>query len=435
MSLLSLRACECDDNQRFCNFRLFSTQYNMQVNPIMTSNVSPQLNHWQCLEVPAQFATIQAALNYCKSQLNQLGEHGFLQIKIADGVYHLTQVEIDFFSDRVEIIGNLDDPSRVVLNFDNLSNHCGFLMQRGNGIFKINGLTINGTQAWQTYGIWANESYGAGIMCNYNSQVLIGSQVRINHFYYGIAARYGSSVRCEPGVIVQHAGDAGFFAYAASIDAQSCEAYHCAHLSHGLGFGFCAEADGFINADRSKSAHNHVAGFYALTNGSMWCHDSIADNNEHGYLAIHGGVLTCNSMNRRTNAYNNYGYGYYANNGGRILANRCLGNNNTRGGFMARFQSSIDITHASANHNMGHGFGAMNATLFGNGAEARFNQGHGYMLRQQAYLEAEYLMAYGNHGYGFYLLNAQATIPHARGWKNQQGRMFKTHSYVIVNDD
>ena len=29
---------------------------------------------------------------------------GFIQIKIADGEYYLDQVEIDFFSDRVEII-------------------------------------------------------------------------------------------------------------------------------------------------------------------------------------------------------------------------------------------------------------------------------------------------------------------------------------------
>jgi len=218
-------------------------------------------NRWQRIDVPQTFPTIHAALAYCKSQLNNLGDKGFIQIKIADGEYYLSQVEIDFFSDRVEIIGNLDNPDKVQLHFDDAHNRCGFLMQRGNGIFKIDGMTINGTKAFLGYGQWQDEGYGAGIMCNYNSQVLVGSKVRINKFYYGVAARFGSSIRCEPGVIVQFAGDVGFFAYGGSIDAQQCEAYHCAHLDEELGFGFCSESSGFVNADNSVSAHNHITRF------------------------------------------------------------------------------------------------------------------------------------------------------------------------------
>lgn len=391
-----------------------------------------RINHWQRINVPSQFATLASALAYCKDQLANLGEKGFIQIKIADGEYYLDQIEIDFFSDKVEIIGNVHNPDNVKLHFNNSLNRCGFLMQRGNGIFKIDGMTINGAKGFQGYGMWSDESYGAGIMCTYNSQVLVGSQVRVNHFYYGIAARYSSGIRCEPGVIVQFAGDAGFFAYAASIDAQHCEVYHCAHLSEQLGFGFCAEAGGFINADRSRAAHNHVAGFYALTNGSVWCHDSVSNNNQHGYLALHSGVLTCNSLNQRTNSYHNFGYGYFADNGGHILANRCLGNENGQGGFFARHHASIDITHATANNNAGNGYVAINATLLGNGAEARFNQANGFLLGQSGFLDGEFLMAYGNQGYGFHLSNCQAYMPNARGWKNGNGRMMKKHSWVAI---
>ena len=70
-------------------------------------------NRWQRIDVPQTFPNIHAALAYCKSQLNNLGDKGFIQIKIADGEYYLSQVEIDFFSDRVEIIGNLDNPDTV----------------------------------------------------------------------------------------------------------------------------------------------------------------------------------------------------------------------------------------------------------------------------------------------------------------------------------
>lgn len=397
-----------------------------------TSSKPRRLNRWLRIDVPSMQPTLADALQFCKQQLPSLGENGFIQIKIADGEYYLDQVEIDFFSDKVEIMGNVEDPDKVKLHFNTTYNRCGFLIQRGNGIFKIDGMTINGVGGFQGYGVWADESYGAGIMCTYNSQVLVGASVRINRFYYGVAARYGASVRCEPGVIVQFAGDAGFFAYAASVDAQHCQAYHCAHLSDNLGFGFCAEAGGFINADNSNSAHHHKAGFYALTNGSMWCHDSSANENQHGYLALHGGVLTCNSMNGRTNAYRNFGYGYFADNGGRILANRCLGNENTQGGFFARHHASIDITMATANHNGGNGYVAINATLTGNAAEAKFNQDNGFLIGQGGFLDGEGLMAYGNQGYGYHLNNAQAFMPNARGWKNVQGRMLKSHSWVAI---
>lgn len=384
------------------------------------------------LNVPHQYPTIAAALAAAKQRVKRIDKDAFIQIAIADGDYYLEQIEIDFFSDQVEIIGNLNDPDRVKLFFNTTQNRCGFLMQRGNGIFKIDGVTINGVGGFIEYGVWANECYGAGIMCTYNSQLLVGAHVRINRFYYGVAARFGASIRCEPGVIVQFAGDVGFFAYAGSLDAQHCQAYHCAHLVESLGFGFCAEADGFINADCSNAAHNHMAGFYALTNGSMWCHDSSANDNQHGYLAIHGGVLTCNGINGRTNAYRNFGYGYFADNGGRILANRGIGNENTRGGFFARHHASIDITMATANGNQGNGYVAINATLLGNGAEARFNQGHGFVIGQAGFLDGEWLMSFGNQGYGFDLNNCQAFMPNARGWRNVLGRMRKVHSWVAI---
>ena len=394
--------------------------------------IKKPLNHWLRITVPEMFVSLADAVAFCKVQVAHLGKHGFIQIKIADGEYYLDQIEIDFFSDKVEIIGNVEHPDAVKLHFYNRHNRCGFLMQRGNGIFKIDGVTINGHDGFQAYGLWHDECYGAGIMCTYNSQVLVGAGVRINRFYYGVAARYGASIRCEPGVIVQYAGDAGFFAYASSIDAQHCESYHCAHFSDGLGFGFCAEAGGFINADNSRSAHHAKAGFYALTNGSLWCHDSSANDNQHGYLALHGGVLTCNSLNSRTNAFHNREYGYFADNGGRILANRCMSNHNGVGGFFARHHASIDITHAAARDNQGNGYVAINATLLGNGAHAHFNQGHGFMIGQGGFLDGEFLLAYGNQGYGFDLNNAQAFMPNARGLKNVKGRMQKLHSWVAI---
>ena len=115
-----------------------------------------------------------------------------------------------------------------------------------------------------------------------------------------------------------------------------------------------------------------------------------------------------------------------------ILANRCLGNENSQGGFFARHYATIDITHAHANHNGGAGYTAINATLFGNGAQARFNQGDGFVIGQAGFLDGEFLMAYGNQGVGFNLNQCQAFMPRARGWKNSQGRMQKNRSWVAT---
>ena len=113
---------------------------------------------FQILAVPSRFATITDALNYCKRQITDYGDERFFQIKIADGVYYFDQIEIDFFSDKVEIIGNVAHPENVQLHFSSLDNRCGFLLQRGNGIFKIDGVTINGHGGFLGYGQWADES-------------------------------------------------------------------------------------------------------------------------------------------------------------------------------------------------------------------------------------------------------------------------------------
>ncbi|MFO1365539.1 MAG: hypothetical protein U1E98_04295 [Moraxella osloensis] len=76
--------------------------------------------------------------------------------------------------------------------------------------------------------------------------------------------------------------------------------------------------------------------------------------------------------------------------------------------------------------NEGHGYTAVNATLLGNGAEARFNQGNGFVIGQSGFLDGSFLMAYGNAGYGYHLDHCQAFMPYARGWKNALGRMHKS---------
>lgn len=390
------------------------------------------VNEWLRLDVPSVFTSIQAAVDYCKFKLPSLTPNGFLQIKIADGTYTLTQIEIPFATDRVEIIGNTTNPNNVTLNFDARNNACGFIFQRGNSIYKIDGLTINGVGGWVSKGVWNTQCYGAGIMCNYNSQVLVGSKVRINKFYYGVSSRYGSGVRCEPGVIVQQAGDCGFFAYAASLDCQGCEAYHCAHTAEGLGFGFCAEQNGTIDASYSKAAHNGVAGFYALSNGSMWAYDLASSENKHGVLALSGGQISCNKMTTPSNSFRNTEYGYYASGGGKLNCNSALSASNGKGGFYADIKSSIDITVSTASQNSGNGYTAIDATLTGDAARSDNNTGNGFDLSVNSYLQGQNLTANNNTGHGFVFAHSHGKVKGYGGANNTRGFANAVSSNVIT---
>ena len=111
------------------------------------------------------------------------------------------------------------------------------------------------------------------------------------------------------------------------------------------------------------------------------------------------------------------------------MANRSLGNENVVGGYFARHHASIDITHANANHNEGMAILQSMPPCFGNGAEARFNQGNGFVIGQSGFWMAVFLMAYGNAGYGYHLDHCQAFMPMPVVEK-RLGHMHKVHSHV-----
>ena len=382
------------------------------------------------LDVPSVFSTIQNAVDFCEAK-TFLGQ-GFIQIRIADGEYGtvlspLPQIEPQFPNghDRVEIIGNTSNKAMVKLFMETASNSCGFLFQRGNGIFKIDGMTIIGVGGRTAYGVWNNQTYGAGIMVNYNSQALIGSQVEVSDFYYGIASRYGSGVRCEPGVVVRNAGDCGFFAYGGSMDCQGCEAYDVAHISDGLGFGFTAEAGGFMDCSNSNTSGNYRAGFYANGAG-MWAKETTSDNNQgDGYLAINGGKIECNPPpgGAATNSFLNGGCGYNVSTNSYINANSCLCYGNGSDGYRAQNNSVIDITVASSSHNAGNGFLAVDGSgMVGNGAGAFQNTGDGFRADTLSWFRGSSYYANLNGGWGYFAQNlSYMNIPGSGGVWNVAG--------------
>jgi hypothetical protein len=372
------------------------------------------------------FPTIQAAIDFAEAKTFK--DEGFIQIKIADGTYNnLTQIEpiLPNGADRLEIVGNTTNPGNVQLNFDATNNKCGFLFQRGNGIYKIDGLTINGVGARVSAGVWNLQAYGAGIMANYNSQILVGSKVEVRNFYYGIASRYASSVRCEAGVIVRNAGDCGFFTYGASMDCQDCQAYDVSHVAEGLGFGFCSEAGAFMDCSRSNTSGNNRAGFYA-NGGRMWAKEITSDNNSgDGVLSINGGNIECNPPTGgvASNSYLNGGCGYFADNNSYINCNSCISDDNTGDGYKSRNCSVIDITASAASDNTGNGYFAVDGSgMTGNSAEATDNSGDGFRADTKSWFRGSSHSSNSNGGWGYFAQNLSfMNIPSSGGTLNTSG--------------
>ncbi|MEO2215879.1 hypothetical protein ABGV49_02215 [Chromobacterium vaccinii] len=365
------------------------------------------------LSVPSIFPTIQSALDFCAKA--SIRGKGYVRIQLEDGVYDgLSTIEPQIaYGDRVEIIGNEANPDKVVLNFNSAGNNgCGFLFLRGNSICRINGMTLNGN-GWVSHGVWADQSYGGGVFANYNSQVLVGGAMRINKFYYGVSSRYGSAVRCEPGVIVTEAGDVAFHAFAGgSLDAQGCTAIAAAHTKEGLGFGFCAEMGGSLDAsswslsEKSRATDCGIAGFYALTGGSIWAHGATAERNgRNGFLAIESGKIEANKYGDiASTALNNQLQGYFAQGAGSFInANSAKASGNGKEGFLAADGATMDITVAQASGNKAHGFSALeNAVLYGDAAVADGNGGNGFNAASLSTLRGDWLTARNNQKNGFY---------------------------------
>ncbi|MBS1079103.1 glycosyl hydrolase family 28-related protein [Gluconobacter kondonii] len=393
------------------------------------------------LNVPSVFPTIQDAVTWC--ELHRFsGASGFASINIADGTYSLTQIEPQFpeGSDRIQFIGNTETPANVVLNFDGTNNQCGFLFQRGNGCYLIDGVTINSENAWVSHGVWNDQCYGAAIMAQYGSRTVVGGSVRINNFYYGVSSRYGSVIYCHPGVIVQQAGDVGFHAFgSASINAQNCQALYCAHTSEGLGFGFCAESSGFVDCSFGNAANNAVAGFYANNGGAVWAHSTTTDANYYGIYAINGGRIECNkgaSGDAQTNSYNNTSHGYYALNGAYINANSCLAASNGGSGYVASNGGFIDVTASNASNSGAHGYLAyQHGGLAGDSPNAYENGGDGFQANTMGSISCTNLVTNTNTGYGLHAINLSfMLVPSATIESNVGGTMSPSTSGTAGNN-
>lgn len=394
------------------------------------------------LPVPSVFPTLQSAVTWAENK--KICNEGFVTIQVADGTYNLSQIECHFplGKDRVQIIGNQAAPANCILNFNNTGGACGFVFKHGSGINLIDGFTINGAGGWQSHGVWASNAFGYAIGAEEGSYAVVGGNMVINKFYYGIKAQNSSVIYCLSGLQVYEAGDCCYHAYGASaIYANNCEAFSAADTAQGLGAGFVAEGSSFIDCSFSSAQSCGTDGFLALNGSGMWAHSCTSSKNgAAGFHAAEGSMMECNnaSTDAKTNSFQNTGDGYRSEAGSTMNCNSCQSTSNGGNGFYALGQSYIDATASSSSQNTADGYSVyLGSTLSGKSLNAYNNGGNGLHANTNSTIfTGDYASANNNGGWGYYATLLSSITITGTEWGaagNTSGQLSPSTSETIGN--
>lgn len=320
---------------------------------------------------------IADAMDLCRGF--DVAADAILKITAANGSYSVAStISLNHHNgDRVQLVGNVADRSLCVLSTPSGVAPTYDLMIASNGskFGLVDGFTIN----LAAKALAAN-NFTAILSLN-GADINVGENVYIDKWYYGVAARNGSSVIAN-GVDVNDAGDVGIWAYNGSfIQCNNATSNNAADVANNLGFGIQAEFGSSVECTAASAsgcriggiaslsnsvvrAHNAIAsnntgsGFYASADGHIEHHGATANNNtRYGEERVLGGTIVGGSVTLSGNTLGSAnGYAYFDNSG--PLGARLAANGNLRidvnGANEVYFNSSggvqSQITHtASAN--------------------------------------------------------------------------------------
>lgn len=285
------------------------------------------------LNVPAQYATIQAAFTYLSTK--RIASGTTVKIQVANGTYTLTSSINANHPDgsQIQLLGNQTTAANCVLQVVGQSTFDAIAVSSGNVLGFLNGFRIRST----VKALFANNT--TGVLAVQNATIICGTKIEVDNFYYGIASKYGSYIYC-PSAVVTNAGDVGIWAYSGStIVANNATSNNCSDAVNPWGFGFQAEFGSMLVATNAQASGNKIGGIAALSNSTCRV------NSE-------GGTTTCNA---------NVGSGFFARNGGTIEAYGAVTEDNTRYGLEI-VDSSGEIYGIATN--TGNAFGAANSFAF-----------------------------------------------------------------------
>ena len=390
------------------------------------------------LKVPQDYKTIQDAVNF----INGKTLNAPVDILVSDGEYSIDSSITPMVNNYhyLTIRGNEEDCSKCIILVDNKNNTDGFLFQDGYGISWLNGFTIRGTSGWISKGEWNDQTYGASIRAVNSGIVTLGSQIVSDKMYYAIRSMNGSYVINETspngnnkggGIRAYNSGDVAFHAYGASLKVNCAEAYYTSHNEPGLGFGFCAEAGGFLVCEYAISQGNKRSGFYSLTNGSVWAHSVESSYNENYGILAWGGSIECNSLgDNKTIIHDNENSGIYSTYRGFVGANSAETYSNLHG-VQSDFNSLVDATLVISRDNKQNGYySTSGGSITGYNVTATNNSNNGFHCENGSSMNIPNPISSNNdHGY-FCKNNSNIFCP---GFGGDGNKFFCSPDQISVN--
>lgn len=311
------------------------------------------------ISIPATFPDINSAMGFLDNRV--LGDGVVVTLQIANGTYTFEQV-FPFHPQggQIQIIGNQADRTQVTLQFDTTNLGSAFNCGDGYGLRLVDGMTIVGLNGWQSHGVWnaAISPYGSGIIARKGGHIRIGGNVIVQKFYYGIRAEHGGSIEVDAGAWVQEAGDVGIHAIGGHIVALGTYVSDCLDSNFNVGYGYLAELAGSLHAQGSHAWLNNLAGFAAISTGSLWAWNAESHHNVH--------------------------YGFYATNGGDVDAYsnppdnmQAVSYSNGSVGVFVQYGGHIEFAGSRSYLNSGDGINCNGGTIIADGAESDQNGGVG----------------------------------------------------------
>lgn len=243
------------------------------------------------LSVPNAFSDINAALKFLQNKHIKPGK--IVTIKVDDCNNQIYNRPIDIThpnGNAIQIIGNTNDPSQCVLQFNN--SH-GIKVTNGYALGLINGFKLQGNNQTNKYGLFASKK---GLI---NS----GTNMIVTYFSYGLYAENNANIFAQ-GITVTESEEVGIYAknraliYAPNstsrynhigflVDTNATMETSSADASYNTSHGFQAQNGSFLHTDSSQSEFNGGNGYSSINNSYILnSHETNAlHNTEHGFYA------------------------------------------------------------------------------------------------------------------------------------------------------
>ncbi|MDJ0841208.1 MAG: hypothetical protein QNK37_32145 [Acidobacteriota bacterium] len=258
--------------------------------------ITGMINADYTINVPADFSTVQSALDYLSDKTMKAGIT--LTIQVADGTYNsYGLIEMKHpQGDQIHIVGNTTTPANCTINFS----AGGFYATNGKTIGLIDGFLLKGATSGD-HGVWADK----------NAVINLGQNIEIRDFNHGVYATNGANIDAQYVESSYNAG-VGFLAYmGATINATNT------YASYNGASGYTAFHSGSIHMDYATSEYNTLSGVHAFQDGTVVGYQVTARNNgQWGFNAEH---LALVFMHTSTNTGNTSGATRELNNGRVIL--------------------------------------------------------------------------------------------------------------------